>query len=108
MKRLTLLALSLLACSQSDGSFWAYGYKWEPNPYQPTCEAYLWNKDDPKQILKVCGPNKIGCVLKGTCVVISMYDEDTARKVVQWGQSRRDHEVEMHIRKKLQHPKGSV
>lgn len=102
---LLCLSLFLSSCSGIE-SFYAYGYYWEPNPYQIDCDQVTWIPRSQKEVTTLCGDERaIGCVYYD-CMVVSVYTEEDAKTAfkAERGQSHYDHEVEMHIRRKLRHP----
>lgn len=102
-----LAAAALVSCGDAGVSSAQFdGYCWSPNPLQPDCPSVTWIQKPPLVVPNYCGWNKIGCVLQGTCVVVSMYGEGDAHNVHISGQrlSHWEHE-QRHIAMKLTHPK---
>lgn len=105
MKRAVAALLFLVACeAQTPGTFFAFGYYWEPDPNAEYCPAYYeWIQKPATEVLTICGANKVGCRLDYTCQIVSKYSEQQAKAVQGFGQSHWDHEM-MHLRKQLRHP----
>jgi hypothetical protein len=101
--------LLLQSCLTTSDQFFAYGFWWEPDPTRPDCpEVTWWHVLD---IEWFCGKTDaglqlLGCAPIGGCVVYSIYSEEEAHTAMlaERGQSHFDHEVEMHIKRKLVHP----
>lgn len=112
MKRWLACAVLMASCRQDVIN--AGGYQWVPDDSLPKCSSYEWVQRNPVDVQKICergatGPHEyvIGCsFVQQACLVVSMYDEQTAKMVflpgATWSHQR--HEVEGHIFNRWRHP----
>lgn len=112
-RRLLAFAFLVAACSGS-GAFYFDGYCWTPLKDQPECQDVVWIQKAPLVVPNYCGVTQdghayLGCGLAGNCVVVSMYDAETAHQVFLSGhsQSHWAHERK-HKLEQLGHPKRTV
>lgn len=108
----TLLFWILLGGCQAE-VFNAHGYKWYFDNTLPICTSYEWVQRHSIEVQRICQAQAtfheyvIGCTfVANACLIISMYDEETAKKVYLPGTdwSHWQHEHEGHLKNRWSHP----